>query len=290
LASALALAVTQEAARAQEAPPAPEPTPSTQDKPSVHLGLFAFAGYPASGVVRVRENELPGTYLHFGSDLGIHVLGEIGVWGGYRFDREDDLAASFSAILLYGDARSSGTIQFNGIDVPWGTPLRSRPLWLVFQLRYERVFVRWGDQDRGRFAAEIGFRYDYLNWKFSGLSVPTNPGHELNEDFYKQAIPIPVLGVSVRHPIDEGLEVMAYARGFYTDRWPTGRSEGGAVSWSESYGDFFLGLAWRPYDFVEIWLGARVFLMQINERSHEDGNAVQFIAPGALAQATFTFL
>src|SRR5258705_1188491 len=84
--------------------PASGPVPvksAAGDESGFHLSIFGFAGYPSDSALRVSDEPDPGTRLGLDDDLGIRVAGEVGLWLGYHFDRNDDLAASISHIFLW---------------------------------------------------------------------------------------------------------------------------------------------------------------------------------------------
>jgi hypothetical protein len=267
-----------------------EPAPKLPDDAGFFLGLDLYGASPGSSQTRVRENGDEGDILKFQDDLGITVVGETRLRFGYRFDSDNALEIGISHIFCWGGTTVPRDIHYNGSTIAAGSSLDSMPRWLVFEFNYERVLVSWGEQGRGELDLDLGIRFDYLHWDFQNFHfTATSSGHEAAEDFDTQAMPIPMIGLSIRQPLVDHLDFTAFGRGFRANLWPTGRTEGGPVTWSETAIEAGAGLAWRIADSFEIYLGYRFLLLDIKEQSGEDGNFVTLRANGGLLGMTVFF-
>jgi hypothetical protein len=78
----------------------------------------------------------------------------------------------------------------------------SRPQFFRVTGLYERRLLDL--KGGGHLAGDIGLTYAYLNFKLNGTVSPQSPGGgETTEDFYAQALPVPMLGISLEQPISE---------------------------------------------------------------------------------------
>lgn len=257
------------------------------------LGLGAFAGGHTSSYLRVREGFDRGAYLYLEKDLGAPAIGEMQLQLGWRFDPDDALAGGFGYVFVGGGARLPTNAHFNGGTLQGGTRIGENPgsvRWFVFELQYERELVRFGEKDGGLLALDLGLRFDHLEWRFSQATLaPTTIGRETGEDFWKQSIPIPIVGLTARLALSEEWDAVASAKGFRLNHLSSGRSEGGIVYVSESVIDATLGLAWKASDSVQLAFGYRFLYVDVDEESREDGNLIGVFAHGAYFTIQVTF-
>jgi hypothetical protein len=272
------------------AAPALRAEPEPERATGIRLGIDLFAGAPAASSTRVRENADDGDRLLLEDDLGIRVIGEARLRLGYDFDADQSLTLMASHIFLYGATTPERDVEYNGTTYQAGRPLESRPIWLVFELEYERVLVRWGEEGRGRLSLGVGVRLDFLHYTFSSFTLaPTSTGSEGREDFDAQALPIPVFGLALRQPLARDLDLYGFGRGFRANHWNSFRTEGGTVYWSESFVEAGAGIAWRAAPWLELTAGYRFLYVDIAETSHEDGNYMFLSTHGGTIGATFLF-
>jgi hypothetical protein len=291
LAGALALILVLASASLARADMLGFPMLGPEDAPSGFFGgASAFAGSSTNSYTRVREHSLRGTYLYMGDDLGIPVIGELRLDGGWRFDPEDSLALSFGYIWAWGSNTLHADTDYNGGTFQGGTKLSSQPLWFVVEFQYERALFRFMEGDRGMLGLDIGFRYDWLHWEFSKSTfTQTSAGHEAGEKFLSQATPIPVLGLTARFPVAENVDLVASARGMRLNHISSGRIEGGIIYFSQSLIDATLGLVIHTDPNLSFSFGFRYVYVDITEESKEDGNNVGLYSAGAYFSIAYTF-
>ncbi|MGH7294484.1 MAG: hypothetical protein ACRELB_06115 [Polyangiaceae bacterium] len=297
--AAIALAAAPHLAMAAgDAPVKPQPAPAASTAPPAaaapgdhgfFVGLDLVGGGLGGAKTRVRENADEGTTFRLPADLGIDFAGEARLRLGWRFDRDDALVFSLTHIFLWGGTRLTGDVHYNGSTLQGGTRLESRPRFLSFELLYERALFRWGADGRGALALDVALRYDLLHWDFQATFAPTSTGHEAAEDFDAQAMPVPLLGVTVRQPIASSLDLVAYGRAMRANHWDSFRTEGGTVYWSETCVEAGLAVAWRLNERVEIDFGYRFLFLDIGEKSKEDGNFLVAQIHGVSAGITLFF-
>jgi hypothetical protein len=256
-------------------------------------GLGVFAGHPTNSYTRVREDTARGTYLYLDKDLGIPVVGEASLHGGWRFDSDDALALAFSYIFIGGHRVLHGSIDYNATALEPGTDVAENPAsvtWMAIELQYERELFRFAEGNRGLLALDLGLRLDVIDWRFSSATVVAGSvKKEPGEDFLTQTIPIPVIGLTARIPIAEDWDIVLAARGFRLNHVSSGRVEGGIVYISESFIDATAGLVVRLSPSVQFAFGARYLYVDFDGESREDGNLVGLFSGGAYVTVQITF-
>jgi len=280
---------------------APDPVDEKQERgiasPDAPSGLILggglFVGASTCSYTRVRENQDKGTKLSLAKDLGIPVIGEARIDMGWRFDPDDALTLGISYIFAWGETRLDHDIHYNGAVLEGGTDagtMGGGVKWFVLEVSYERILFRFGENGRGYLAADMGLRFDALDWRFTKKTfVPGTKGTEAGEDFLTQAIPIPVFGLSARFPLAHSVDLIASLRGFRINHLSSGRSEGGIVYASESLVDAKLGLAFTLSDATELSFGYRFLYVDMDNESREDGNVIGILAHGLFVTLTVIF-
>jgi hypothetical protein len=255
------------------------------------LGAGLFVGSPQGSYVRVRETVLNGAKLRNG-DLGIPVVGELGIRAGWRFDADDALALHVSHIFFWGETTLGNDQFFNGAEFQGGKTVSTvgKATWFVFELDYQRALFRFSEQDRGYLALDLGVRLDYLNFSFGTFTLaPNSPGKEGREDFFAQSMPVPLIGLTARFPIGATTDLYAYAKGFRINHLSSGRSEGGIVYWSQSIVEAGIGVAFIVNDRTQFTIAYRFIYNEQDGNSNEDGNEVRLLANGFAFGFTYTF-
>ena len=253
------------------------------------IGVDVGAGTLAHGSTQVRENGNVGTRLDLRDDLGIRSFTEVRLRYTHRYDGDSRFTFSLTDVLLRGSDTPSSDVLYNASVLKGGVPIRSRPFYVVLEGRYERVLARWGSGRGSSLSFDGGLRFDDIHWYLNGIVPATSPHAEVDEDFNKQAIPVPVLGLTLRTPLSDRWGFHATVRGTRVNHWPTLRNEGGAVAWSETFLEAGVGVTWRLSKAAAMDLGYRYQIVDINETSGEDGNAVGFATHGLVLGLTLDF-
>lgn len=262
------------AARADEA------GPTRPAGAGLAVAVEAFVGSPTTARTRVREYALVGDRLELRRALGIDTVEEVGVSVGWPLGTRTTVVGAISRIVLWGATDLPLDRQHNLTTYQAGTRLESRPDWTVAELRVRRRLFAWGAAEAGTLALDLGLRLDYLDWKFNGTVAPGSLGRETGEGFYKQATPIPVVGLAWRQALGPGVALDASVRGGWARRWNSQRQEGGVVYFSETLLDARLALAVGLWDGGVLTVGARAWYLTLAEQSHEDGNHLRLPAVG----------
>jgi hypothetical protein len=249
------------------------PGEETEGSPVPFFRCDLFVGNTLGSHTRVGEHADYGTTLRL-KDLGVRWEEQVHLTFGRWYGPDNLLTCTLEDTILQGSARIPSDVHYNGATLQGGTDLSSHPLFLTLDTRYQRVVSRWGEDRRGSLALDLGVRYDRLHWYFSGTLAPSTTGHETGEGFDAQSMPIPEIGLALRQPLAHGVDLVAGFRGFRANAWPTGRTEGGAVHWSETYEEARAGVEWNLSRSAALTIQVRYELIDMWERSHEDRNAI----------------
>jgi len=221
----------------------------------------------AGGHVQVRENDLEGTRLDL-DDLGI---GHAAV-GAFEYGRRLSDVSSLRFRLRWFDesGRSTfpGDIAFNGGIYQGGASLKSTAKLGDFGFLWQRDLLQFGSG--GRLQGLIGANLTLLDFTIDGPQVMKG---DTSEVFYRQALPLPSLGLRVSYPLanDRGA-FYAEAFGFTASNWNSLRKEGGTVKLSQDNAEATIGLRYRLEQHWQLNVGVRYDYLKIEEKSNEDGN------------------
>jgi hypothetical protein len=86
----------------------------------------------------------------------------------------------------------------------------------------------------GTFRAKAGVEYTYLDFGIDSRNAPIAPsskGEETDEDFYHQAMPVPIIGMEGFRRINDNFIFNPSVEGGWLNRWNSLRDEGGTI-WS----------------------------------------------------------
>jgi hypothetical protein len=292
-------------APAAAASPADAPTQTTADGADgflvPHANQFEFSlenmtGFIGPGsIVRVRENTLEGTGLHFPA-LGINtvMLPQFGLT--WWINSLNALQVRFRYFDVGGDHSISGPVLFNGATLAPGQTLhtdptdwfsisvfyqrRLRPLYAPYEERLPPALRGWD------LRAGIGLVYTYINFSIDNGHAPVTPtsvGEESKEDFMHQELPIPTILLDARRALGRRFLLDLSFEGNWINRWNSLRNEGGTVWLSQNgveaharilYNDPALLGPFHPM--------AGMFLYHYSqlEDSHEDGNFIRWFTYG----------
>ena len=263
-----------------------------QDSNDLARWSIALAGGygDANGHVQVRENQIEGTRLDFGSGLGVHRLSDMDLSVRYRFDTDQSVQLDLRNYNLTGSTLLSRNVYFNGATFAAGTQLHtvtSFPNFLRATLFYQRTLSHFGNG--GTLSGRAGFTFDALNFKLNGTLTPDSAGHETKEDFVTQELPVPVFGVALDEPLNQRLHFVASLDGAYLPRVNSLRKEGGEVTLAQTNLDATLELDYAITHDLHIIGGYRFGYLRQDERSHEDGNRIMLKSNAAELGLAYAF-
>lgn len=234
----------------------------------------------------------PGTLLRL-RDLGIDVSGALEGSVAFHVTPRDAVRASFLYYFLRGSTTVTGSsVVYNGQEFIAG-PLDTKSDLYRLSLAYERTLFSWpsGDQLIG----SVGLAYTYLNPTLTGNSPPASAssgeahGSSNSEDFYRQELPIPVLGLRWDHPLGRHWLLEASVSGGGIPSVDSLRQEGGTVYLQQSQADASIGLVYTFGPHAQLEVGYHFTYFFQHEHSHEDNNLFELIDNGAQARFTLRF-
>ena len=234
------------------------------------LALGGQVGVP-SGYIKVGENrgvDVPGTRLRFHEDLGLDLSGAAELKVGYHLTPRDALRFSLLAFFLEGTTTLERNIFYNGTAFGGGT-LDSNFTFPRFTLAYERELLPLGEG--GTLSGTVGLTYVSLNAVLRGTG-PLVVRQKAPEDFFRQELPVPLLGLRADYPLAPRLRLTASLAGGYLPWVDSLRTEGGTVNLTQAHVDGYLGLSYALTPALSLEGGYRYTYFSQHERSHEDDN------------------
>jgi hypothetical protein len=253
-----------------------------------HVRLAAEQSW-TGGWIRVRENDVPATRLRLNDDLGVNHTQSLRLLAWTPLVDVGELHLGLSTHRLDASARFAAPVYFNGTKVAPGRldTVTHFQDFIELDASYWRHLVDVGRG--GSLWGSLGARYVMLNFRMQGAIAADSPGHELKEDFYVQELPVPMLGLHLRYPLGDALQLTAdvsWGRLPWVDSL---RTEGGEVRLAQTDSDEQVGLTYR---FSPYWqLTAYAFHTEFaqDERSREDGNTVYLHDSGLGVSADYAF-
>jgi hypothetical protein len=242
------------------------------------VSLYSRLGVP-SGYLRVGENQLRGTRLRLHEDLGIDVSEALEASVAFHVTPRDALRATYLYYFLEGGARFDQTISYNGDSLGPGHLHTNADFYRV-SLDYERLL----SSGYGAFlTGSVGLTYVQFNPTLSGK------GHSNSEDFYRQELPVPIVGFRVDIPMGPRFAARASVGGGGLPRVDSGRKEGGTVYLQQIHADAGLSVVYAITRALLVDVGYHFTYFFQHEKSHEDDNAFELIDSGARAGLTLRF-
>jgi hypothetical protein len=266
---AVVLAIAAPPALAAQSPP--PPSSAVQRRWTLRVGYEQ--GSP-SGWVQVRENQIDGTHLAFGPDLGVHAVSAVAV-GLRRTAGSGSFGVTVTATTLRGSTRIARPVFFNGTTLTAGSVLKTRTEagdFLRVVIDYAHPLARVGSS--GELIGRAGLDATLLNFRLLGTIDPASAGHETKEDFVTQELPAPFVGAELRLPVNGrlSLHVGGDAGGL---PWVSSlRYEGGLVHLSQQRLDADAGIDVALARGLTLGAGVHATSFIQNEQSHEDGNQI----------------
>ena len=256
---------------------------------SWEVSVGGQVGFP-EGEVRVGENQYKGTPLQLRDDLGVDLSGAIELRTAYHLTAKDRLRLSLQTYALNGTTTLPHDVFFNGALFAGGTRLETDTSFSNFfqgSLDYERDLLPLGHQ--GTIAGTVGLTYVFLNFVLHGTLAPNTPGRETTEDFETQELPLPLLGLRARYPLNQGLDLCGWVQGGYLPWVNSLRSEGGEVRLTQGYVTTALTLRYAlPHSF-SVEGGFRYTYFVQHEESHEDDNYFRLSNPAITIDLAYRF-
>jgi len=238
------------------------------------ISLGGQIGAP-KGFVKVGEFDRSGDKLRLNNDLNIDTFEVASLGAGFHITERDVIRARFDYTFLYGTATRGDETAFNGALLAAGEPIRTRPVFTRITGLYEHEFIH--EPSGALFAAGGGLTFVYLHFKLHGTLAADTVGHETQEDFYAQELPVWLLAVHGEYPISDRVHLLGAADGGCLPYVDSLRTEGGTVKLAQAHADVFAGVrvAITPQLFADA--GYTYTYFSQHEKSHEDDNKILFL-------------
>lgn len=254
----------------------------------VPTGRLQVGEFPTGSAPRGEGR--PGTLLRL-RDLGIDVSGTVEATAAFHFTPRDAVRASYLYYFLRGSTTVTGaSVVFNGQEFTAGA-LDTNADFYRISLAYERTLLSRpsGEQLIG----SVGLTYVNLNPTLTGSSPPGSSGEahgpSNSEDFYRQELPVPILGFRWDHPLGRRWLFRASVSGGGLPRVDSGRQEGGTVYLQQSHADAGIGLAYLFGPHTQLDAGYHFTYFFQHEKSPEDNNLFELIDNGVQVRFTVRF-
>jgi len=236
----------------------------------LRVGEFSPAGGTAGAA--------PGTRLRL-SGAGIHVSETIEAGAAFHFTPRDAVRASFLNSFLRGGTTHDTSVVYNGEEFLPGH-LHTNADFSRLSLAYERELLRMPAQ---QLVGSLGLTYVNFNPTLTGH------GHSNSEDFYRQELPVPIVGLRWDHSLAEPWLVRTAVSGGALPRVDSLRREGGTVYLRQSHADGDAGLVYGWSRRIELEVGYHFTYFFQHEKSREDDNFFELIDNGARARLNVRF-
>ena len=233
------------------------------------LSLDALAGIPG-GTVQVREDQIVGTPLQLRRDLGVESVWGLNLEAVRGLSPSSWLRLEADAVFLRGRTLLPDDVYFNGCTLQGGTTLETRPDLFRFTALYEKRLAEF--DSGGSFSGEAGFTFVFLVFKFHGTLASDSARTETQEDFTRQELPVPILGLRLRLPLCRRLWFDGSLAGGFLPRVDSLRDEGGRVDLTQSHADLGLRLRYGLTPALDLKAGYEYSYFVQHETSGEDDN------------------
>jgi hypothetical protein len=231
----------------------------------------------------------PGTQLRL-SDLGIDVSGALGGTAAFHFTDRDAIRLGYQYTFLRGSSTITQSVVFNGQEFTAGALSSNADYWQI-GAAYERTLI--GRPNGEQLVGSIGLVYTYFNPTLTGTSPPGTGvemhGRSDSEDFYRQELPVPILGLRWDHPLGGRWLLHLAVAGGGLPWMNSGRQEGGTVYLQQAQVDTSIGLAYTFGPHAQLEAGYHFTYFTQHEKSHEDNNFFQLFDNGAQVRFTLRF-
>lgn len=242
--------------------------------PRWSLDLRYVRALEADGVVDVREFETGGTRLKLRDDLGLSRWDTLGLELVRRFQEGGRLRFGSFSTFVSGSARLDHETYFNGAHYPSGEPVS------IGSTSHNRIWAFYEQPLRS--AAEpqawfllAGVVVDFLDFHIQGNLAPDTARREKRENFGRQVLPYPVLGLVQEGRWTDSLYSYGELYGTYLNGVDTPYTEGGRIRWDQTTLEGAVGVRAAPLP-LQPSLGYRYRRFYERTRSEEDDNVFSF--------------
>jgi hypothetical protein len=244
------------------------------------VGRLKVGEFP-TGANKAGGGGTPGTLLHFNT-LGVDHSEVIDASAAFHFTPRDAVRAGFLYYFLEGSTKISGpSVVYNGQEFTTGT-LDTNSDFYRLSLDYERTL--FGRPWQHELIGTVGLTYVSLNPKLTGQTKSggggESHGQSNSEDFYRQELPVPILGLRWTYPLSNRWFLRTSLSGGGLPRVDSGRTEGGTVFLQQAHADLGLAVVYRITDLVHVEAGYHLTYFFQKESSHEDKNLFELIDNG----------
>jgi hypothetical protein len=244
------------------------------------VGHLKVGEFP-TGINKAGGGGTPGTLLQLHT-LGIDRSEVIEATAAYHFTPRDAVRAGFLYYFLDGTTTIHGpSIVYNGQEFTAGS-LDTNGDFYRLSLDYERTLLggRNGEQE---LIGSVGFTYVSINPKLTGSTTGGGAeahGKSNSEDFFRQELPVPILGLRWTYPLSDRWFVRAAISGGFLPRVDSLRTEGGTIYLEQRHADVGLGAVYRLSHIAELEAGYHFSYLFQKELSHEDKNVFELFDNG----------
>jgi hypothetical protein len=252
----------------------------TSAKPALRLGasFHVWQTLSFSGSVRVDEYKTKGDDLSLVGDLGMDSWTEADAEINYRITERNLIRLVYTRFFYAGSAILPTDVNFNGV-----TLLRERTVDVSHTDHYRISLILEhmfrdpvGD---ARVTLLTGILYDSMSFHVDGKKSPLSRRSEDSENFRKQALPLPMIGIRVEEQFIPSYDSFFEVYGLWLPPVATPFDEGGTITESQSVLEVSLGLK-RKLGPALLSAAYRYKHFEIKEVSDEDLNHLQIFGSG----------
>ena len=243
------------------------------------FSLDSRIGYP-EGRLRVGENGGHATHLRLHEDLGITMSEALEASVAFRFTQRDAVRLTGLYYFLEGNSRFLGQpVSYNG-DTFGPGKVHTNADFYRLSLAYERLLA----SGLGMFVTGTGgLTYVHLD------PALTARGHRNSEDFYRQELPVPILGLRIDVPLDQRFGARGYVSGGGLPRVDSMRKEGGTIYLSQIHVDGGIALTYAVTRAMLLEAGYNFTYFFQHEKSREDDNSFELNDNGVRVRLSIAF-
>ncbi|MBT1686450.1 hypothetical protein [Dawidia soli] len=248
------------------------------------VGVQYTQEFMLGGDVRVREWEITGDKMPL-KDLGIKSYAAVRIWGEYALRKGHRIQLAYDRYFLRGTSRFDREIFYNGTMVDGRTGIDVSPT------RYYRISAQYSgcflDREHVRLWYLGGLVFDHIVFYLDGRVSPNSPMHEVYEDFGRQALPYPVVGLRGEWNDHDG-SLCWEVSGTYIPEFKSFYTEGGKVKLQ--YSNFLADIKYskRRGDF-DLAIGGKLRHMKLFQESREDTNEIRTLSAGPYIEIRYRF-